>query len=382
MSLANETIAERYKGLGTFSHGFDYLRIILAVAVVLQHSIVSSYGGLVAGQIWGSWTRIFLAPILIMFFGLSGFLVTGSLKKNPTATSFLTLRAVRLFPALAVEVFLSALIIGPIFTQFTLSQYFQSRYFWRYFTNILGHIHLDLAGVFLNLPFPNVVNLSLWTIPYELECYIAIIALYIVGVVRRRWPMIPLTIALIALGTLAAFQHWEPYWATNRPLPRSLVVAFLVGVTINLYSDRVRLQRSYALIALLAMIACTFDYRTVYLATIPAVYIVVYLGMMHPPKRGFIFSGDYSYGLYLFAFPIQQTYTALFPGARVWYANSAFTIVFGMIYAAFSWWCIEKPLLTRKHHFVRVAEASRDRVLKILGMAQHGRARPDGDRIG
>lgn len=236
--------------------------------------------------------------------------------------------------------------------------------------------------MFLGLPYPNVVNLSLWTIPYELECYLAIMLLYVVGIVRRP----PLLLAVIAIamviGTVAALSDWDPYWATNRPLPRSLVVAFLVGVAINLYADRLRLTRLYALLALAGMVLCTLDYRFVYLATVPAVYLCVYLGMMHPPRKGILFTGDYSYGLYLFAFPIQQTYTHLFPAMRVWYLNATFTILFGLLYAAFSWWCIEKPLLARKQHFVRIAEAARDQVRRLIGLGGKGHVVSDGPRIG
>ncbi|WP_253717242.1 acyltransferase [Sphingomonas sp. AP4-R1] len=334
---------------------------------MLQHSILSSYGDYL-NVIWGTWWRIAFAPILLMFFGLSGFLVSGSLKKNPTATSFLTLRAVRLVPALAVEVLLSAILLGSIFTRLPLADYFTSEGFWLYLGNMVGWVHRDLPGVFDDLP-NTLVNVSLWTLPLELECYAALMLLYVAGFIRKPILLLGVIAVAITVGSALAFQNYDPFWAHTRPLSRSLVVAFLVGVAINLYSDRIRLSKGLALLAVAALIATTIDYRTIYLAAVPAVYLCVYLGMTHPPKGGWLFSGDYSYGLYLFAFPLQQTYTTLFPHARIWYLNFAFTIVFGLLYAAFSWWFVEKPILERKKGIVLAAEGVKDRLRRAIRLA-------------
>jgi hypothetical protein len=87
---------------------------------------------------------------------------------------FLTLRAVRIFPALFCEVTISALILGPMLTTFSLQKYFSDLKFYTYFLNVIGRIHYYLPGLFLDNPFPQNVNNQLWTIPFELECYIAI----------------------------------------------------------------------------------------------------------------------------------------------------------------------------------------------------------------
>lgn len=378
--LVDQTVAHRYDAVGGFTHGFDYLRLALAAAVVLQHSILSSYGDFL-NVVWGSYYRILFAPILLMFFGLSGFLVSGSLKKNPTITSFATLRAVRLVPALAVEVVLSALVLGTLFTSLPLPEYFSSKGFWVYFLNIVGYVHRALPSVFTDLP-NTLVNASLWTLPLELECYAALIILYSVGLTRRPSLFLLVVFIVIAIGTVSAFKGYDPFWAHTRPLSRSLVAAFLVGVAMNLFANRLWLNKWLALGAVVSLVATTIDYRTIYLATVPAVYVCVYAGMMHPPKRGLLFSGDYSYGLYLFAYPLQQTYTALFPSARIWYLNFAFTLVFGTLYAAFSWWCVEKPILSRKKAYVDLAERQRDRVLHALRLRPHGHVAPMDARIG
>lgn len=345
---AGETISRRYAATGGFTRGFDYLRIALAVAVLLQHSVLSSYGDDVMRQYWGGWPRILLAPILPCFFALSGFLVCGSLKKNPASLPFMILRAMRLIPALFVEVVLSALVLGPLMTTVPYHSYFLNWQFAAYFANIFGWIHFVLPGVFQDVPFAGYVNISLWTIPYELECYIALMLLYKIGIIRHSQLLLVLIFAAIVAGTAMAVRSFDPVWAGDRPLPHALVVAFLVGVALNLYAERVLLSKWIAGAALVALVMTTIDYRTIYLAAVPAGYLTVYLGMMDPPRSRLLLSGDYSYGLYLFAFPIQQTYSHLFPTARFPLLNAIFTLCFGFAYAAFSWWCVERPILRKK----------------------------------
>ena len=109
---------------GGFTTGFDYLRIGLALAVLVWHSFILSAGsGALYRAAWGGSFRFLLAIILPMFFALSGFLVAGSLERT-RVPQFVVLRALRLVPALAVEVTLSALILGAVFTTLPLGQYF------------------------------------------------------------------------------------------------------------------------------------------------------------------------------------------------------------------------------------------------------------------
>ena len=80
-----------------------------------------------------------------------------------------------------------------------------------------------------------------------------------------------------------------------------------------------------------------------------AAYATVYLGLLKAPKIPVLMRGDYSYGLYLFAFPMQQLHAYLFPDARDWYWNALFATALGLAYAAFSWHCVEKPILNRRN---------------------------------
>ena len=112
----NPTIlGQMEKGSG-FTAGFDYVRTALALAVLVWHSYILSAGSAALYRAaWSGPFRFLLAIILPMFFALSGFLVAGSLERT-RAHQFVVLRALRLIPALAVEVTLSALILGAFFT--------------------------------------------------------------------------------------------------------------------------------------------------------------------------------------------------------------------------------------------------------------------------
>jgi peptidoglycan/LPS O-acetylase OafA/YrhL len=123
--------------------------------------------------------------ILPMFFALSGFLVAGSLERCRTLVGFLSMRALRILPALAMEIVLSALVLGPLVTDLPTAAYFGDPEFARYFLNIIGDIHYHLPGVFVTNPLAS-VNQQLWTIPFELECYVALAVLASLGLHRQR----------------------------------------------------------------------------------------------------------------------------------------------------------------------------------------------------
>jgi peptidoglycan/LPS O-acetylase OafA/YrhL len=90
------------------------MRIGLAVAIVLYHTVLTSDGAYWDMRYWTGDLRGLLSSLLPIFFALSGFIVAGSLERTPKLSQFLTLRVIRLAPALGVEILLCALILGPL----------------------------------------------------------------------------------------------------------------------------------------------------------------------------------------------------------------------------------------------------------------------------
>ncbi len=368
----SKTIEQRIADTGGYTSGFDYLRIILSVLVLVNHSVQASYG------FQAAFTKpemiINLANMILpLFFALSGFLVSASLLRV-SLPRFVGLRILRIFPALVVEVALSALILGPLLTQVDLSTYFGSTEFHSYFRNMVGDIHYYLPGVFENNPFPRMVNGPLWTVPYELECYIVLVALALLRIVKF-WQL-----TLIALIVASGAQA---YWDYSHGIPgsiygRMLVMYFLGGVTIYGMRNFIPLRLDLFVFAFAVAFALIASSKFIYLSPIFIGYCTAWLGLLNVPKLKVIFTGDYSYGIYLYAFPIQQTVVYLSPPSlNEWYFNSIFSLIIVSIFAAFSWHCVEKPFGKLKRYLKSGNSGKRD--AQLIGDADR-LAKPTSDQ--
>ncbi len=350
----NRTIGDRLNETDGRPTGFDYLRILLACAVVVTHSVPTSYGNFVADRIyWLPGIHAASLMILPMFFGLSGFLIAGSLSRSRSMVGFLGLRFIRIYPALAVEVLLSALFLGPFFTTLSLTSYLSDPIFWRYLLNVTGDVSFRLPGVFENNPVPSFVNQQLWTVPYELYCYVVIAAVAITTVLKRRkfvlWGVI--TAQLASMAVLFASR---PEVVFKGEFARhiegvELVFAFLAGVLLYLYRDLVPWSAKNIAIAAFASALLFSMAPGEYFGVFWAAYLVVGLGLLNPPKLKLMRTADYSYGVFLYGWPIQQALVAQWGWARHAALNAVATLALSFILAAVSWHVVEKPsLLLRK----------------------------------
>lgn len=344
-----DSVSARMVATRNRSAGFDYLRIGLAVAVVCTHSTAVSYGRAVDVDMWDGPQRMLDHMILPMFFALSGFLVAGSLERCPTLVSFYGLRILRIVPALAVEVTLSAIIFGPLLSSLPLADYIRAPEFRVYFLNIVGYIHYLLPGVFEHNPVPRIVNAQLWTVPFELQCYLAIGALAVVGIVRDRRILLAMVVAGQALWAWQAIRHGHET-ANGGVTGALLILCFLTGVLFFLYRDKLPLNGilfgvAFALCGGLMMLP-----RGTFYVPIPATYVTVYLGLLNPRKVPLLFGGDYSYGVYLYGYPIQQVFASLGPWSRHWWLNILVCLPSAFAVAYVSWNVVEKPTLALRRY--------------------------------
>jgi len=366
-ALSGPTLAERLTLAGNRPSGFDYLRLVLSTLVLASHTINVCYGRQFTLDVWAGPARPFLAVILPMFFALSGFLVAGSVERCRTLVSFAGLRVLRIVPALAVETVLSALIIGTVFTDLPLQAYFADARFFSYFENIIGHIHYVLPGVFDGNPWGNSVNNQLWTLPYELMCYTVLTGLLFLGVAQRPRLFVPfLFLCNIGLLVAAVRKGIGPAAMVSGPI---LVQCFLFGVAAFLYRARIVWSHGLGALALVLTLACLGAPLGDYLAPLPATYLTVYLGLMHPHRIKVLFGGDYSYGIFLYGFPIQQAVVAAI-GPHEWYLNLLIAYPITLTLAVFSWRVVEKPALQWKSRLL-------DLESRVIGLAQ----RMPGGRI-
>jgi len=331
--------------------GFDYLRIILSISVVAWHSIEVCNGLTAVHLAWKSALRIPVFFILPSFFCLSGFLVSGSLLRVQKITTFLSLRAIRIFPALIVEVLLSALLIGPIFTRGTLINYLSSPLFRSYFLNIIGDIHYILPGVFINNPMPT-VNAQLWTIPYELYCYATIVFLWVSGFLKNRTLVIISTIGLIIFVYVNLYIRGTIPNHFDRPPGKSLIISFLMGVIIFIFRERIRFNIFLFALSTILYIYLMFIPQTQYVAPIPIAYMTVYIGMTNPKNISALYSGDYSYEIYLYGYPIQQVISDILPQFRYWAIHFLLSLSVTILISIFSWQFIESKIIMRRKNIV------------------------------
>jgi peptidoglycan/LPS O-acetylase OafA/YrhL len=359
------SVLDRRSGLAP---GFDLLRIVLAVSVVVWHgrAIVNNEITRVDGFFeLGSY------GIIAAFFGLSGFLITGSALRL-RLRDFLLNRALRIIPALAVEIVLSAVVLGPLFTDQPLSHYATDPQTYRYLANILGLIIYTLPGVFAHNP-TDVVNGSLWTIPHEIVCYGLMSACVLTGLLRRPGLVLGAAGAAIGLGFVFGLGVLgDPVTLTARLADKLFVdkasrlyVAFLLGIAAYLY--RYRLPYDLRLIGLAAAIvfaAGAFDLTAVTavpvhpflnLVVLPSlIYLTVCLGVTDLWVPALLKRGDYSYGIYLYGWPIQQALVALVP-----VRNTAQQVLLALpcivLFAMVSWHLIERPILGLRRRFSFVA---------------------------
>ena len=369
MTHVQSTFAGMLDRAGGRPSGFDYMRIGLAILITLYHSIRITYGEDLDLSLWQTELRAFLRVLLPMFFVLSGFLVAGSMERCRTLVSFLGLRAIRIYPALIAEVLLSAFVLGPFFTELPLASYFTDPQFVRYVGNVTGHISYWLPGVFLNVPDPGIVNAQLWTVPYELYCYLLLSCLTVIGLKEKRWVG---PIALVALVCA--------YWAFRLVKPDAaagvsnisgwvLMFYFLGGVSAYQFRDRIPAHPALLVASsVLSVFLLDASWNGEYLAIPAVVYVTIYIGLIDFKRSWFSRLTDLSYGLYLYHWTLQQAFVALFPDLQNAWLTAAVGLLSALAVAWFSWNFIERPALSLRAQVLALETVYYSVRQRLLGM--------------
>ncbi len=362
------SLLDRHKGIAP---GFDFLRIALATGVVAWHVDAIVTGDLSHNETPFLW--MFGYFVLAAFFSLSGFLIAGSALRLSLG-NFLINRGLRIVPALAVEILLSAFILGPIFTSLPLRNYLTNPGTWHYLTNIVGVINFVLPGVFKD-HHTDIVNNTLWTVPHEIGCYLIMSGLIITGLLTKRWFVLAMAFALLAIGLTLPHLGFSVRPSGSIKLvyilfvgkASRLYVCFILGIAAYLFRDRI--PYSYILFAICAIycvIVSAFpqpngvNYPIINtLVAFPLVYITMFLGVTDIWLPKLLKRGDYSYGIYLYGWPIQQVAVAILPTTLL-IVQFLVVIPFITLFAAFSWHFIERPILKLRKKFSFVAKVRLD----------------------
>ncbi len=336
--------------LADLAHGrannFQLIRLAAAAFVVLFHSFALT-GHWTGEPLWRIAPEMNFGALGVkIFFVASGFLVTKSWLARQSVASFTTARVLRIYPALvAAALFTIALAAWssalPLREFLADPQTFD--YAWR--ASLGFEMVYRLPGAFPTNPFPHDVNGSLWTLPIELRLYIGLLVAGVLGLLARRMLWLVAVTALVAL--FAARPDLFPL-APNDRVVRELALLFALGSLAYVWRGAipVSLAAAAACVALVAWNPAGLARGALFA---PLLTYTVLVLAYHPRLTWLAFNrlGDYSYGLYVYSFPLQQTLMqrlpSLDPGSLF-----ALSLLLGIAVAALSWHAIESPALALK----------------------------------
>ncbi len=350
-------------------NSLNFIRLVLAVAVIVGHSTLFGEWGYLSGI-----NGTDLGGMAVYgFFGISGYLIAGSALRNGTGR-YLWQRFLRIFPAFWACLIVTAFGFGVLAWLTTqhpchpLSCYFHAPLGpWGYvYKNLLLQIHQrSIAGLprgrYDFLEWGN-WNGSLWTLFYEFLCYLILGALAAVGLLRRRVVVLGITAALlcaIAVITVSPslaihFSIYQNFWMMNLMRLGSI---FLVGSLLYLYRETVPDSGWLALVTAVLFVGTlwlpagsrpAFYFFTNASSFAPAIaYPLLWLGA-HLPFQRIGARNDYSYGIYVYAWPVQQLLAMWGVVSWGWFGYTTMSIALTVPLAVGSWWAIEKHALALK----------------------------------
>lgn len=309
-------------------NNLNLIRFLAASLVIVTHSFgIAGHGRdpLIAllGLSFGS-----LA--VNIFFVISGFLITKSWERKSDFLGFWLSRAKRIFPALWLSVLICVALIGAILTTFSLKRYFSDELTFKF---IVENSTLLIRGVQTNLPGVGDINVPLWTLPYEMKMYVILSLIGVTGLIKKRWLIPSITLAAFALISI----HYTEY--------ARFIFYFFAGSTLYTYRSKIVLSFQFFMIFFSLLIAACFSvYGKTELLAISVPYLIIYLAFVPSGKiRVFNKLGDYSYGIYVFGFPVQiLVYNMVASGSG---KNFMIAYPLTVLIAALSWHLLEHRVL-------------------------------------
>jgi peptidoglycan/LPS O-acetylase OafA/YrhL len=337
---------------------FDNFRLIFALTVLCAHSYFAAEGHHSGDPLAKlCLNQITLGSIAVdAFFAISGFLVTESWNHSRGVVDFLRRRVLRIYPGFVIACLFIAAVAAPLGAP-SLTQY-RSEFQPGGFAETVVFLRQPLIPhSFLSNPARNIVGGSMWTISFEFGCYLGVAALGLTGLLRGRVLAVLLAGALLAnlWCDLAAWSYlqvtgfWMPSDRWNwRPWSdwARFLSFFLAGSVAYLYRDSIPRSRRLAIgCGLVLIVATQIPPGFVALLPIAGVYLLFYAAF--PPGAVEATKGrpDFSYGVYLYSFPIQQLIVSWIHGIGPWLL-SALAIPLTLIAAVFSWYVVERPMLS------------------------------------
>lgn len=333
------------------NNNFDLLRFLAASLVIVYHEYC------VTG------TPVSTEPVfrltrgrddsgslaVVIFFIISGFLVTRSFVVRGRLMEFLSARVLRIFPALWVAVPFT-IIVSSFASAVPWGRYLTHPLTLRFWRNdsFLWNMRFALPGAFLHVPLAGDVNGSLWTLPTEFRMYLVCAGLGVLGIYASRSVFNGLCAAVLVAASMTRIEA-IPFGQNDIHIA-SWVIAFALGAALYVNREHIKISIPLALV----LLACTYPIRNSSIGRIEVLPAVAYATLcfcLHPALHFSLFHriGDYSYGLYIYAFPLQQQMVFYHPGIG-WKMGLLLTYPIILATAIVSWHLVEKPALGLKKY--------------------------------
>lgn len=287
-------------------NALNAVRLALAAEVMLWHSFPVTGHSVSSKPV----LQLLFSIGVDGFFALSGFLVTSSWLRDPRLRNYLLARALRILPGLWACLVVTAFVIAPLglalqggrATKLLLSsapiEYVVKN------STLMSALALDIGGTPRGVPEHGVWNGSVWTLLWEVLCYLTIAAIGLVGLANRRWlPIAILTFGVIGALLLPPLTYPGPW--TNLQLALRFTIMFSAGAVMYLWRDVIPARWSVVAACVLIVLFSSLlpDYRII--GALPLAYAIVVSGSLLRHER-LRLRTDLSYGTYIYAFPAQQ----------------------------------------------------------------------------
>ena len=335
-------------------NNFTFLRLLFGLLVVVTHSY--PLAGVLTGDYLSTITN---AQAEFSYFGLSGFFIISgylcfqSLERCNTIGEYYWKRSLRIFPGLFV-VLLLTVVLGVFVYESSLHDYLLNTSMWKYLPANMTIVRQQVAidGIFTHNPYNSAINGSLWSLEYEVIFYIWLSVLFFFP---RKAKMIILGVALIVLLTSYIFfmdkVGAHKYMFLNGRLMLEFGPYFFAGALMSLFKMEEIRQRALLtiILAILLVFAFYLNYFTPakFFLLPPLVLLIGTATAAKPVAWMMQKTEDMSYGIYIYAFPIQQTLMHFFnfSSLQLMIPSLMLSIIAG--YASWHW--IEKRCLRYKN---------------------------------
>jgi peptidoglycan/LPS O-acetylase OafA/YrhL len=348
-------ISEVDRGIGSSMqkepNNFHFLRLFAAVLVLVSHLKILS--GTKDSRLLTFLDSLDLGGFgLSIFFVISGYLVTQSWRSDPVPHRFAARRVLRILPGLIAVVLLTMLVLGPVVTKLSLPEYFSHPYFLRHLDSLLIFpMTFDLPGVFYDNPYPATINGSVWTLRYEATLYLLLPLFARPNLVNRAtyWILVAALFIVASASTGAPSFRPPIIWFMSLAWLLYWGGFFFYGAALSVLQDRFGAPKLAVAGAFLVILIVVWQSQWSGLARLLLLgYVVVAIGVRSTSSLNWAGRyGDFSYGIYLYAFPVQQTLVHYGLAGNA-FLNAFYVTTITLLFAVLSWFFVEKPALLVK----------------------------------